>query len=160
MNLIVIIQHFCQLFTSLLCLPVYCPIRKHTWVYWPYAFLFQAYNLPLCTVYIFIFTECTLLPYRERDAWYDKRPWCRDSEQPVYPTAPLFSETMLQTLENNSHHVVWFLRFCKIYHLQLRKSHSITLMDPWENGQALIFMQVRIKALPKETKGNTMHTRI
>lgn len=32
-------------------------IRKHTWVYWPYAFLFQAYNLPLCTVYIFIFTE-------------------------------------------------------------------------------------------------------
>ncbi len=105
-------------------------------------------------LYIYIYRS-TLLPYRERDAWYDKRPWCRDSEQPVYPTAPLFSETMLQTLENNSHHVVWFLRFCKIYHLQLRKSHSITLMDPWENGQALIFMQVRIKALPKETKGNT-----
>jgi len=31
----------------------------HTWVYWPYMFLFQAYILPLSTVYIFIFTEVT-----------------------------------------------------------------------------------------------------
>lgn len=41
----------------------------------------------------------------------------------------------------------------------MRKAHSITLLDPWENGQALMFMQVRIKALRRETKGNTMYTR-
>lgn len=101
----------------------------------------------------FIFTEVTSAIQGEK---HDMR---KDPDAEIQNSLciqQLISE--LQTLENNSHHMVWFLCFCKRLHLQLRKAHSIPLVDPWENGQALMFMQVRIKALRRETKGYTIYT--